>query len=235
MGGPECEMIVPHFNYTKYPDVRVTEWKNTTNKETLLSLWKHIFGMVRCPLHDEDLVAHIPQKGTIVAKYGTWVGLSRSRHAVYITYLFVEKQWRKTGVARRLIHSITHASTQKWGDVPFLFEVEQIPPSLAHAQPVCRYSYIWIPFVGGGLQWKETSLSVLAKKIGFHACTGWVAYHDGLDYIVFDANNDIVWYSSVWALPTFHGEGAYCRIFGWGSGAVFAENMYFNASLSLLF
>jgi hypothetical protein len=232
-GGVECSMIDKGFQYTRYPEVTVSQWKDVSNKQYFLDLWKEIFGMRRCPLTQDDMVGYIPQKGTIVAKYGYWVGHDKSRQAVYINCLFVEKGHRKEGIATKLIQSITFESCKRWGSIPFFFEVEEIPLSLIkrNAEPVCRYSYVWIPFIGGDIQWKTTSLDILKNMKGFHSFEGWQAYTDGTDYIVFDSNDDIVWYSSVWCLPFFNGfltMGAHCRVVGWGGSAVFAENMYFT-------
>lgn len=240
--GDECATIQRGFKYTKYEDVEISEWKSVPAnvKQWCLSLWKEHFGTQRDPNSDSDLVGWIPSKGVIVAKYGRWIGNTRSRNAVYVDHLYVSPLNRGERLAEHLIHSICYESCARWGDsLAFLFEVDSIPQSLTDrgAQPLCRYHYTWILFtsIEKPPKWKPCSLDILKTKKGFHAgFGGWKAYTDGENYIVFDSSNDIVWYSSATVLHTFDGftiVGAYCRIFSpLGSSAVFAENMYFDPS-----
>jgi len=238
-GGVECQLIDPSFTYTRFEEVQVSEWKDVDPgiQKWCMSIWTDNFGMVRCPLADTDLVGWIPRKGTIVGKRGYWVGQTRSRSAVYITNLYVDPLFRSEGLARKLIHSVAATG----GNTAFLFEVDVIPKSLQEraAQPLCKFGYTWVPFtsISKPPRWKPIEVRLGDKK-GFHsACTGWQAFQDPAgNQAVFDANNDIVSYTSLLALHTFDGfpaGGAYCRMFTpMGTSAVFAQNMYFPPSWS---
>lgn len=228
------------------PNVQIQEWKDVPKdiREWCLSTWKREFGIVRDPMEDGGILGWIHKKGMIVLHHGRWVGSTRSRSALYVKCLYVEPQCRKEGVASLLIQSIIHEGCSRWGEsIGFLFEVDSIPSSLVKrkAIPVCRYNYIWIPFLHNSEQmWKEIPVSLLEKTKGFHGnYSGWKAFQCGENEIVLDASNDIVWYTSWISLFTFDGmpllTGAYCRVFTpFGRGAVFSENMYVTPMRSLI-
>ena len=238
-GGYEGTNMVEYIEYKRDPEVVISTWKDTpTNiREWCQSIWKDVFSTKVDPLNEADLVGWIPKKGTITAKFGNWIGETRSRKVVYINYLFVDPHFRGENLASKLILSICNEATLRYGNnIPFMFEVDIIPKSLTDrgAQPICRYHYTWIPFTLFG-NWKQTEIDI-SKEKGFHGFySGWRMFKNNKgDKIVFDSNDDIVWYSNILELPTFDGfliAGAYCRIFSpFGTSAVFAENMYFNPS-----
>lgn len=232
--GDEGSMIRP-MKYPRHKDVHVSQWKDVppTIREWCLTRWAETFGTVRTPLSDDDFLGWIPQKGAVAAKYGKWIGHSRSRKVLYINLLFVETSHRNEGNAPKLILSIAHECCNVWGDVPFLFEVDSIPRSLIErgAQSLCRYHYVWIPFVvHHPSKW---TIGSLPDTRGFRgSCAGWNVFVRNNHSIVFDSNDDIVWYSDLTSLLTFDRlPGAYCRVFSpTGTSAVFAENMYFPSS-----
>lgn len=237
--GPDCQTIDPTFQYTRHPDVQVMKWKDAPAniRQWCVSLWKDTFDLVRDPVASADLLGWIPGVGTIVANYGRWIGATRSRRAVYINYLVVAEGHRNGGIAEKLIHSVCAEACVVWGSsTAFLFEVNQIPGGLSRrgAPPVCRFSYVWVPFtsISRPPKWKPANVKKILPRIpGFYgAHTGWKAYTCGSDSVLFDAHNDIVWVSSMLSLATFDGfpaAGAYYRMFSsFGTFAVFAENMY---------
>ena len=226
---------------TRDPSVEIAPWKDVPAevKQWCLSIWSDAFGTVRTPLGDDDLLGWIPRKGTIVAKYGTWVGETRSRPVGYVSCLYVDDLYRKEGLARLLIQSIANEGCRLWGaSMAFLFEVDRIPASLEErgAMPVCRYTYTWIPFasIQRPPKWTSTTFEILDSVKGFHFphYTGWKAFAYNGEVIVLDSSNDIVWTSNWLVLSTFDGlplPGAYCRVFTpFGTSAVYAENMYFT-------
>lgn len=237
--GDDGARIVSHNPLVHDPSVTLSLWKDAPPeiRQWCLSIWSDTFGTVRTPLAGDDLIGWIPGKGTVLAKVGRWIGKTRSRSVGYVSYLYVDEQHRKEGVAKALIHSIAAEGCKRWGESSaFLFEVDTIPQSLQQrsAIPVCRYSYTWVPFMEAirPPKWELTTFDSLASVKGFHSChyTGWKAFKYGKDVVIMDSSNDIVWYSSWVALSTFDGlplKGAYCRVFTpFGSSAVYAQNMY---------
>jgi GNAT superfamily N-acetyltransferase len=242
-GGLEFTRIEPSIQYERFDDVEVTSWKDAPQniKTWCRNVWRDQFKTERDPISDNDLVGWIPLKGMITAKFGTWIGETRSRPSVYVNYLFVDPVYRSQGLAKHLILSVSHEANKKAGDSSvFLFETDVIPKSLTKrgAQALCTYHYIWIPFISDcrGRYWQpDTDFSVLEKVKGFHGSKdGFRLYRkiNSTDKILFDCNGDIVWYTNFLNLFTFDGfdsKGAFCRVFSpFGSSAVYAENMYFN-------
>jgi hypothetical protein len=238
--GEDCSILDPSFQFDRHDTVQVRPWKDVepSIREWCVTLWKQEFGTVRTPLKDTDLVGWIPGKGTIVATRGYWIGTHRSRNAVYISHLVVVSSYRSEGLARQLIPSISNEACKAWGHpMSFLFEVDTIPASLKArgAVPVCRYSYVWVPFrpASETRQWTRLATVPLDTQKGFHGgYTGWEAYKHASTgaILVLDANQDIVWYTSWMALGSFDGTelaGAYCRVFTpFGTSVVFAQNTY---------
>ena len=242
MRGDDYAPIDRTIVYERFPDVIVKQWKDVTPniRQWCQSIWKEAFGTSRSPLNDADLVGWIPTKGTIVARYGHWIGESRSRNIVYVNCLYVSTVSRGEGLAKHLILSVSHEAQKIWGNsIPFFFEVDKIPDSLLDidAQPICRYRYSWIPFYPADhRKWKQIKLTSTRFLKGFHGkSSGFRLYQNTFgDKILFDCNDDIVWYTYALSLASFDGfpaKGAYCRIFcSTGESAVFAENMYFTPS-----
>jgi hypothetical protein len=242
---PECQTIDTDFIYNKWDEVTTVFWKDipVPVKQWCISLWKYHFKIVRDGMDDNDLVGYIPGQGTVVAKRGKWIGQSKSRTVGYINYLFVNPLSRSKGMAKKLIETILHRTCQEWSDVrAFLFEVQHVPKSLSKktSHYMCRFSYMWIPFLGSSEtpQWKSflDFKDYLKNKKGFIGTqTDWRAYKCGEDIIIFDTHDDIVWYSSVTSLCSFDGfsaDGAYCRVFSpFGNVTVYAENMYFQSGI----
>lgn len=240
--GKDYTSIDKNIVYDRFPDVNVQTWKDVSNdvRQWCQTIWRDEFGTSRSPLNDADLVGWIPSKGTIVAHYGQWIGDTHSRNIVYINFLYVAPTCRGEGIAKRLILSVSHESQKIWGNsIPFFFEVDRIPQSLIEidAQPICRYRYLWIPFYQTETKkWKQINLSCIRFLKGFHGGNaGFKLYQNTFgDKILFDCNDDIVWYTYIFSLTSFDGfpsDGAYCRIFcPTGESAVFAENMYFTPS-----
>ena len=238
-GGLEFTRIEPSIQYERFSNVEVTSWKDAPPdiRTWCRNVWRDQFKTERDPVSDEDLVGWIPSKGMITAKFGKWVGTTRSRPSVYVNYLYVNPKYRSQGLAKHLILSISHEANKKVGSSSvFLFETDVIPASLTSrgAQALCRYHYMWLPFVSSSKNWKQdTDFSFLDQEKGFHGSReGFKLYSNSTDKVLFDCNDDIVWYTSFLSLFTFDGfdaKGAFCRVFSpFGTSAVYAENMYFN-------
>lgn len=239
-GGLEFTRIEPSIQYERFSNVEVTSWKDAPSdiQTWCRNVWRDQFKTQRDPVCDEDLVGWIPSKGMITAKFGKWLGETRSRPSVYVNYLYVDPQYRSQGLAKHLILSVSHEANKKVGSSSvFLFETDVIPKSLTSrgAQPLCRYHYIWIPFVSSSYWKQDTDFSSVEKEKGFHGTReGFKLYRksNSTDKIMFDCNDDIVWYTNFWSLFTFDGfdsKGAFCRVFSpFGTSAVYAENMYFT-------
>lgn len=235
--GIEGTMIDPSFKYTNYPEVQTHDWKDCPKqvKQWCLTLWKDVFGTVRDPVGPQDIVGYIPSKATIVAKYGKWIGDRKSKHLVVICFLYVDHSLRGKGIATKMIHTIGHECGKRWGPTSFLFESDTVPSSLSKkkAVPLCTYHYGWIPFIPSDNKWKEIPFNEETVQ-GFHGSrTGYRMYQDSVgDKIVFDFNDDIVWYTNLFTLRTFNGFlalGAFCRFFTpWGGSALFAHNMFYT-------
>lgn len=244
MRGEDFHSINKDFNYQRFDNVIIKKWGEVPSdiKTWCKTLWKDNFGTSRTPLNNDDLVAWIPEKGTIAARYGHWIGESHSREVTYINCLYVSPSCRGEGAAMQLILSVCNESSKRWGNsIPFMFEVDKIPQSLIEisAQPICRYSYLWVSFkkkTSNISNWKRIHIRNISMNKGFHGKrTGFRLFQNAIgDKILFDSNDDVVWYTSMMSLVTFDGfvkEGAYCRIFTpFGKSAVFAENMFFTPS-----
>lgn len=246
--GIEFTRIEPTVQYERFSDVEVTTWNDAPSdiKTWCRNVWRDQFKTERDPISENDLVGWIPSKGIITAKFGKWVGEIRSRPSVYVNYLYVDPKYRSQGLAKHLILSVSHEANNKAGSSSvFLFETDVIPKSLTSrgAQALCRYHYVWIPFLFDappsdcrGRYWQlDTDFSILDQEKGFHGSKeGFKLYRkiNSTDKVLFDCNNDIVWYTSFWSLFTFDGfdsKGAFCRVFSpFGNSAVYAENMYFS-------
>jgi hypothetical protein len=238
--GVEFTRIEPNIQYERFSDVQVSSWKDASDdiKTWCRNVWRDQFKTERDPISSDDILGWIPSKGIITAKFGKWVGNTRSRSAVYVNYLYVDPIYRTQGLAKHLILSICHEANIKAGSSSvFLFETDVIPKSLKDrgAQPICRYSYFFIPFLFDNTKrsWKQTDISFNNLEKGFHGSfEGFKMYKNSTDKILFDCNGDIVWYTSFLSLFTFDGfdsKGSFCRVFSpLGTSAVYAENMYFN-------
>jgi GNAT superfamily N-acetyltransferase len=246
--GIEFTRIEPTFQYERFSDVEVTTWNDAPSdiKTWCRNVWRDQFKTERDPISENDLVGWIPSKGIITAKFGKWVGEIRSRPAVYVNYLYVDPKYRSQGLAKHLILSVSHEANNKAGTSSvFLFETDVIPKSLTSrgAQALCRYHYVWLPFLFDAppsdcrsRYWTaDTDLSILHQEKGFHGTVeGFKLFRkiNSTDKVLFDCNNDIVWYTSFLSLFTFDGfdsKGAFCRVFSpFGNSAVYAENMYFS-------
>jgi hypothetical protein len=238
--GDDCQLIDRDYAYKQDGSVVVSPWKDvpSSHQTWCLHVWGSLFSH---KIDDTDLVGIIPQKGVILAKYGRWIGKTRSRAVVYINNLYVSIAYRGQGIAEQLIESITYSATNSWGQNPFLFELENVPTSLIlrNAEPLTKFSYVWIVFFKTGSSlWKPFPFEdYLSDKPGFiSSYAGWKGYKYNDDIIIFDSLNDIVWYSSMLGLYTFDAlpiDGAFCRIFSqFGNISVYAENMYFDSGCS---
>ena len=238
--GIEGSLIDHAYKYERFSDVQVTLWKECPPKikQWCKHIWHSVFKTVRDPIGDDDLIGWIPSKGTITAKYGKWIGEQKSKHVVLINYLYVDPSYRGKNLANHLIQSIGNESAKLWGSTTFLFEADVIPQSLTKkgAIPLCRYHYGWIPFVPSSTDiWKEIPIDKIESK-GFHGnMSGYKMYQNTFgDKLLFDPNDDIVWYTNFSSIFSFNGfliGGAYCRVFSpWGASAIFAHNMYFTPS-----
>lgn len=240
--GIEGSLIDRDYKYERFPDVCVTTWKECPSdiRGWCKHIWHSIFKTVRDPIGDNDLIGWIPSKGTITAKYGKWIGENKSKNVVLINYLYIDPSQRGKNLANQLIQSIGNESAKIWGTTTFLFEADVIPSSLSKkgAIPLCKYHYGWIPFVPSKLDtWKEIPITEISSK-GFHGnMNGYKLYQNTFgDKLLFDPNDDIVWYTNFYSIFSFDGfliGGAYCRVFTpYGSSAIFAHNMYFTPSYS---
>ncbi len=244
VSGREFSPIDRNFQYTRYPEVNVTEWKNVTRslKQWFTQTWKDSFGTQRDPLHSSDLVGWIPNNGTIVARYGHWIGTTKSKNVAYINFLWVYPDARNEGVAKKLILSVANEICKIHGnDTTFMFEVDTVPESLnqRRAIPMCRYDFVWIPFCPSSVMWKRVSIKNIGAVPGFHGKLnkGFQLYQNDFgDKLLLDSNDDIVWYTSFLSIFTFNRLnkiGTYCRFFSpYGRCAIYAENMYFTPTFS---
>jgi hypothetical protein len=225
--------------YDRYDDVEVMKWKHVPEniKEWSLSLWRDHFKIKRNPVSKNDLLIWIPRKGTLVAKYGRWIGDSRSKQMVYVCYNYVDKEFRGEGIAKKMILSMAYEITKRWGPISFMFELKDVPASLRTAVPLLQFTYMWVPFVSIRVppKWSAVSIDLTGQK-GFH-CLDWTGYkafeYDGCR-IVFDPHDDIVYYDDYSSLHSFDAlpiPGAYCRFFSpAGNIHVYVENMFFTPS-----
>ena len=234
--GETYGFISREHEYPAYEDIHVCRWKDVSQniKQWCLAVWKDEFQCQRNPSDDNDYLFWVPRKATLLAKHGRWIGPDKSKHMVYVCCNYVSPMHRKEGVSGRMILTMAHEFTKKYGPVQFMFELQNIPKSLEDATPFLTFSYIWVPFLARGNKWKPTkNLEFLNGKMGFHAnFNGYRAFEYSGRHILFDAHNDIVYYDDYIDLYAFDGmniTGAYCRIFNpFGNVKIFVENMYFR-------
>lgn len=240
--GPSYSFIEREHTYELYEDVQVKTWKSvpTGVKRWAQSLWQDGFKVRRNPANAEDILAWIPRKGVLLAKYGQWIGADRSTYMVYMCYNYVARDFRGEGVSEELVLSLCHECTRRWGPVRFVFELQSVPRSLADATPIVRFSYVWVPFLSiqSPPRWTPVSVADTMKGLeryhGFHTAQ-WAGYR-AFEYkgmkIVLDPHNDVVYYDDYTSLLTFDGipiSGAYCRVFSpLGGVRIYVENMYFE-------
>ena len=134
-------MINRDHSYRLQPDVSVAEWKDVPAQlqAWCMSIWEDEFKLRRCPASPGDILAWIPRKGMILAKYGRWIGTSQSVRTIYVCYNVVMRDYRGEGISGKLIMTMCHACTEKWGPVPFMFELQAVPASLWSVPPFLRF------------------------------------------------------------------------------------------------
>jgi hypothetical protein len=236
-------MIHREFQYPVSADIRVSRWKDTPTetKAWAFSIWAETFGTQRTCMGDDDLLLWMPGISTLTAKHGTWIGDTRSFYAVYVGGNYVDPAHRGKGISGRMILTMANEATRIWGPIPFLFELQTVPPGLRDVQPILRFSYVWIPFANPAdpPRWKEGGVDIERGYPGFHvdSTEGYRCFSRGDQRILLDSLNDIIYYTDVLSLPTFDGmplSGAWCRVFHpWGSVRVFLHNMYHDLEPSL--
>ena len=230
-------MINRDHSYRLQPDVSVAEWKDVPEqlRAWCMSIWEDEFKLRRCPASPGDILAWIPRKGMILAKYGRWIGPSQSVRCIYVCYNVVMRDYRGEGISGKLILTMCHACTEKWGPIPFMFELEHVPASLSRVPPFLSFSYVWVPFLNIQIppKWKPSSHDSLATYQGFHTAdwTGYQCFEYSGMKIVLDPHNDIIYYDDYASLLTFDAlpiPGAYCRVFSpFGTISVLVENLHF--------
>jgi len=241
--GPSYSFITREHEYDACKDVKMTTWKRVPAgvKAWAKSLWEDGFKIRRDPANSDDVLAWIPRKGVLLAKYGKWVGADRSTYMVYMCYNYVTRDSRGAGISEQLILSLCNECTRRWGPVRFMFELQHVPRSLRDATPILRFSYVWIPFLSVQTppRWVPTSdMRMLAGYRGFHTAqwTGYRAFEYKGMKVVLDPHNDVVYYDDYASLLSFDGlpiAGAYCRVFSpLGGVRVYVENMYFEPELT---
>lgn len=241
--GAHLSTIKPDYNYTRYPDVIIKEWKDVPVevKRWTWILWKDEFGAFRTPLGPNDLLAWIPKKATLVARRGYWVDKNKSKPMIMIHCNYTHREYRGKGIAERMIHSLGHVGRQMWSIDSFIFEVKQVPKSLVlrNAIPLRRFNYSWIPTMTTDVNWVRMKhrelIQYVFRQQGFHykgmeGCVGFKNSVSG-NSIILDSHNDVVFYDSTGDLTTLGDIGHYCRVFSkFGSHHLYAENMYFDES-----
>lgn len=237
--GPDFSFIHREEEYPSYSDVECQYWKDVPYniKVWCLSLWQDVFNIKRNPIEKNDLLFWISQKGVLVAKYGNFVGSSKSRKMVYVCYNFICEQFRGEGLSKNLILTMANKCKELYGPITFMFELRTTPTSLKSAIPFMKFTYVWIPFlsVQDPPKWKQTfNYSFLKGYAGFHCIKwkGYKAFKFGDQHILLDPANDIVYYDNYLSLYSFDGmklPGAYCRVFSpFGDKTVFVQNLYFD-------
>lgn len=237
--GNNFSFIFRDKKYTAYDDVEFSRWKKVPShiQSWSLSIWEDHYETRRNPAGENDMLFWVPQKGMLLAKYGHFVGNSKSRRMIYVCYNYVCKPYRGEGVSERLILTMANKCRETYGPITFMFELQSVPRSLSTAVPFMKFSYIWIPFFTLEIppKWKETrDLSFLKRHPGFHSIhyKGYKAFEYNGEHILFDPINDIVYYDNYMSLFSFDGmklPGAYCRVFNpFGNYHVFVQNMYFD-------
>jgi hypothetical protein len=235
----DFSFIERNKQYFSYKDVEISRWKDVpTNIQTwCLCIWKDHFQCMRNPAGENDFLFWIPQKGMLLAKYGHFIGSSKSRKMIYVCYNFICEQFRGERLSEHLILTMANVCTENYGPITFMFELQNIPASLRSAVPIMKFTYVWIPFLYAEVppKWKPTKdLSFLKNQPGFHSIhyKGYKAFEYNGEHILFDPANDIVYYENYLNLFSFDGlklAGAYCRVFNpFGNHTIFVENMYFH-------
>ena len=238
MHGPAFQTIQQFYPYTEFPDVKVEEWSKVSPevKAWALDRWRLVFACTRCPLEGSDLLAWIPEKGTLVARRGWWKGDSKSKPMITMMCNYVETEHRSKRLAEHLISTLGRKASEVWGIDAFLFELQKIPNSLAlkKVRLMARFDYIWIHRIYPKT-WREISELEIAfylqKMQGnhFQEYTGYRGFVNKENrHVIVDAHDDVVAYDSFYDLFTMH-RGHYVRIFHpAGSCSTLVENMYFD-------
>ena len=241
--GPHLGTIYPQFPYKRSEDVHVAEWKDVPEsiQKWALSVWRDSFGIARNPMHTTDLLAWIPGVATLVAQRGYWVDAYQSKSMINMSYNFVHPERRREGLAGKLIHTLGLESSKRWDTDAFLFELQNVPPSLATAIPIAKFHYIWIPCLRTDARWTLISERRIQKLLrgrpGFHplrysGCRGY-EHSESKHIIVMDPHNDVIAYDSMSDFLEFGVDGSighFCRVFSpYGVISVFAENMFFQS------
>jgi GNAT superfamily N-acetyltransferase len=225
--GPNFATIYPDFPYPKYPDVRSEKWRDVDvdTRRWAMSLWCVHFGIRRCPAGPDDLFLWIPYLATLLAKCGT---LGENTLMVSVHCNYVDPVHRGKGLAQKLILTMAHELSPR----KFMFELQNVPRSLAAATPFFRFSYVWIPLLGNT---PCTRVPVDLRGIpGFHptSCAGYRMFRSGAMRILVDPHDDIVWFDGGFAWGLVFIDIPCSRYIRWfspyGNIRVYAQNMYFS-------
>lgn len=237
--GPDFTFINREKDYPLNSDVEWKRWKEVPDnvKKWCLSIWQDVFNIKRNPVEQNDLLFWIPQKGILVAKYGHFIGCSKSRRMIYVCYNFVCEHFRGEGLSKHLILTMANKCKEIYGPITFMFELRLTPHSLTDALPFMKFTYVWIPFLMVQVppKWKSTTdYSFLKGYCGFHSIhwKGYKAFKYENEHILLDPANDIVYYDNYLSLYSFDGmklPGAYCRVFSpFGDRRIFVQNLFFD-------
>ena len=237
----ELKTIKPGYKYTRFPEVLVEYWYDVPKdvKKWCETIWADEFGCMRNPLSTDDLLAWIPNQGTLIARNGRWVDDTKSKPMVYISCNYVHPEMRGYRLAEKMINSIAVEACNRWNNEAFLFEIREVPKSLKMrgAIPVARFDYLWIPSSYTDDKWevirkKDISNSLFRIK-GFHPssfgdCKGY-RHTESKRIVILDSHDDVVYYDSVFDLYSLPNSGHYVRMFSsTGAHHYFIENMYFR-------
>jgi len=225
--GVNYSTIYPDFPYPKYSDVNVSKWRDVdiSTKRWAMSLWCVHFGIRRCPAGPDDIFLWVPYVATLLAKCGTLDG-TVPMASVHCNY--VDPSRRGEGLSQKMILTMAHELSPR----KFIFELQNVPKSLADATPFIRFSYVWVPQFGNTLG-VEITLD-MDGITGFHpdAYAGYKMFRAGRMRIVVDPHHDIVWYDggTIWDLMFIDIPcSRYVRWFSpYGNIRVYAQNMYFS-------
>jgi hypothetical protein len=227
---PPYSTIHPDFPYPKYPDVKISKWRDVDvhTQRWAMSIWCVHFGIRRCPAGPDDMFFWIPYVSTLLAKPGTWNG---SLESASIHCNYVDPSRRGEGLAQKMILTMAHELSPR----KFMFELQNVPRSLNDAIPFLRFSYVWIPLLGSAAAGVHIPIDDTQRIPGFHP-NSWEGYamfrtNNGMRILV-DPHDDIVWYDggTVWDLLFVDVPcSRYVRWFSpYGNIRVYAQNIYFS-------
>jgi hypothetical protein len=224
--GPHYSTIHPDFPYPAYTDVCVSRWRDVDapTQKWAMSIWCIHFGIRRCPVGPDDLFLWIPYVSTLVAKLGRW---NDTLDMALVQCNYVDPARRGEGLAQKMILTMANKLSPR----KFIFELQNVPRSLADATPFLRFSYVWIPALFDA-KYVETTID--ARGIpGFHpdSWAGYRMFRSGEARVLLDPHDDIVWHSAgLWSLLGFSENcSRYVRWFSpYGNIRAYAQNMYFT-------